>query len=211
MKQTCSPLLHRAVVASLMVMAATNTYGDITVNFANLEWTGFNFSDVTASLSPNEITGTFTGATINVTLNASANNTYANDLAIYVDLPPLSTGGFLQLGGVSNLGAPQRYSWPNGGNAAPGTTSIGTVNFTTPLNFTGNPAVDGTIWVGNGNGAGGTSGTWTGTLILHGINSTPLGATPVPEVSTLGAGGLLGAGAFWALRRRQRIQQSGNA
>jgi MYXO-CTERM domain-containing protein len=210
MKRSFSPVLYRAVVASLMAMAATNTYGDVTVNLSNQTFTAFNFSEVT-DYNLNEITGTFTGATINVTLNASVAFTYANDLAIYVDVAPLSTGGFLQLGGFSSLSAAQRYSWPNGGSDTPGTTVTGTVNFTTPLTFNGNRAVDGTIWVGNGYGAGSTSGTWTGTLTLHGIGITPLGATPVPEVSTLGAGGLLGAGAFWALRRRQRIQQSGNA
>ena len=128
-----------------------------------------------------------------------------------MDVAPLSPGGFLQLGGSSDLSAAQRYNWPNGNIDTFGTPVTGTVNFTTALTFTGDRSVDWTIWVGNGYGASGTSGTWTGTLTLHGINSTPLGATPVPEVSTLGAGGLLGAGAFWALRRRQRIQQSGNA
>jgi MYXO-CTERM domain-containing protein len=207
MRKFVSPRVHRAVVASLMSMGAMSAYGDITFSFNNQTWTGFNFNQVT-DYNLNQVTGTFTGATINVTLNASVADTYADDLAIYVDLQPLGTGGFLQVGGFSNLGATQRYTWPNGGSAAPGTTSIGTVTFTNPLTFTGNPAVDGTIWVGNGYGGAGTSGTWTGSVTLHGINFVPLGATPVPEASTVGAGGLLGAGAVWALRRRRRVQQT---
>jgi MYXO-CTERM domain-containing protein len=190
-----------------MSMGAMSAYGDIAFSFNNQTWTAFNFNQVT-DYNLNQVTGTFTGATINVTLNASVLFTYADDLTIYVDVQPLNNGGFLQLGGFSNLSATQRYYWPNGGSDAPGTTSIGTVTFTTPLTFTGNPAVDGTIWIGNGYGAGGTSGTWTGSVTLHGINLVPLGATPVPEASTVGAGGLLGAGAVWALRRRRRVQQT---
>lgn len=190
-----------------MSMAAMSAYGDIVVSLNNQTFTGFQFNEIT-DYALNQVTGTFTGATINVTLNASVAYTYADDLTIYVDVQPLSTpGGFLQIGGINNFLAAQRYTWPNRASDVPGTTTIGTVNFTTPLTFTGNPAVDGTIWIGNGYMGAGTSGTWTGSVTLHGINLDPLGATPVPEASTVGAGGLLGAGAVWALRRRRRVQQ----
>ena len=205
-----TPAVRKAVLVSMSVWVASSAYGDITVNLSNQTFTGFNFSEVT-DYTANNVVGTFTGATINVTLNASIAYTYADDLAIYVDVAPLSTGGFLQLGGFSNLSASQRYSWPNGASTTPGTTSIGNVTFTTPLSFTGNRSVDGTIWIGNGYGAAGASGTWTGSITLHGIDISPLGVTPVPEASTLGAGGLLGVGALWALRRRQRVQRGANA
>jgi MYXO-CTERM domain-containing protein len=114
--------------------------------------------------------------------------TYADDLCVYVDVAPLSTAGFLQVGGFSNLSAAQRYSWPNGGSSAPGTTVIGTVNLTTALAFTGNAAVDGTIWLGNGYGASGTSGTWTGSITLIGVD-----AVPAPgAIALLGLAGLAG-------------------
>ena len=178
-------ILSGAAVAALSSAAAA----DITVTLTNQTFTGFNFSQFVDYTQFN-IVGTLTGASINVTLNASVAYTYADDLCVYVDIEPLSTAGFLQIGGFSNLSAAQRYSWPNGGSSAAGTTSIGTVNLTTALAFTGNKAVDGTVWVGNGYGAAGTSGTGTGTITLHGIDAV---AVPAPgALALLGLAGLAG-------------------
>ena len=151
----------------------------ITVTLANQTFTGFNYSQF-VDYTQGSIQGTLTSVSINVTLNASVAYTYADDLSVYVDIEPLSTTGFLQIGGFSNLTPTDRYSWPNGNSNAIGTTSVGTVTLTTPLTFTGNKAVDGTIWIGNGYGAAGTSGTWTGTVTLNGVNFVPLGPPPPP-------------------------------
>jgi MYXO-CTERM domain-containing protein len=48
------------------------------------------------------------------------------------------------------------------------------------------------IWIGNGYGAAGTSGTWTGTITLLGVT-----AVPAP-----GAVALLGLAGFCSRRRR---------
>jgi len=176
-------VLAAGVAAAALVSAAS---ADVTVTFTNQTWTGFNFSDLSAAYGG--FSGTLTGVSVNATLNASVSFTYADDLCIYVDVAPLSTAGFLQVGGFSNLSAAQRYSWPNGGSSAPGTTVIGTVNLTTALAFTGNAAVDGTIWLGNGYGAAGTSGTWTGSITLIGVD-----AVPAPgAIALLGLAGLAG-------------------
>ena len=168
---------------------ASAASADITVTLTNQTFTGFNFAQFVDYTQYN-IVGSLTGASINVTLDASVAYTYADDLCVYVDIEPLSTAGFLQVGGFSNLSAAQRYSWPNGGSNAPGTTSIGTVNFTTALAFSGNKAVDGTVWIGNGYGAAGTSGTWTGTVTLHGVDAV---AVPAPgAIALLGLAGLAG-------------------
>ena len=179
-------VLASSVAAAALASAAS---ADITVTLTNQTFTGFNFSQFVDYTQFN-IVGTLTGASINVTLNASVAYTYADDLCVYVDIEPLSTAGFLQIGGFSNLSAAQRYSWPNGASNAPGTTSIGTVNLTTALSFTGDRAVDGTVWVGNGYGAAGTSGTWTGTVTLHGVDAV---AVPAPgALALLGLAGLAG-------------------
>jgi len=179
-------VLAAGVAAAALASAAS---ADITVTLTNQTFTGFNFATVVDYTQFN-IVGSFTGASINVTLNASVAYTYADDLCVYVDVEPLSTAGFLQVGGFSNLSAAQRYSWPNGGSSAVGTTSIGTVNFTTALAFTGDKAVDGTVWIGNGYGAAGTSGTWTGTVTLHGLDAV---AVPAPgALALLGLAGLAG-------------------
>ncbi len=180
-------VLAAGVAAAALASAAS---ADITVTLTNQTFTGFNFSQFVDYTQFN-IVGSLTGASINVTLNASVAYTYADDLCVYVDIEPLSTAGFLQVGGFSNLSAAQRYSWPNGASNAPGATSIGTVNFTTALAFTGNKAVDGTVWVGNGYGAAGTSGTWTGTVTLHGVDAV---AVPAPgALALLGVAGIVGA------------------
>jgi len=168
-------------------------HADITLPFTNQTWSGFSF---TSFLAEQPVQGTLTAVSVNATLTASTSFTYADDLCIYVDPEPLSTGGLLQVGGFSNLSAAQRYSWPNGGSSAPGTTVIGTVTLVTPLDFTGT-AADPTIWLGNGYGGTGTSGTWTGSVTLVGINA-------VPEPTTTGlllAGAALSAGGYYRRRR----------
>ena len=172
------------IAAAALVSAAS---ADVTYTFTSQTWTGFNFNEAYAAGS---LTGTLTGATVNATLTASSNYTYADDLCIYVAPSPLALGGLLQCGGFSNLQAGQRYSWANGGSNAPGTTVSGTVNFTTGINMAANPTQS--IWIGNGYGAAGTSGTWTGSITLLGVT-----AVPAP-----GAIALLGLAGFCSRRRR---------
>ena len=178
-----------AIGASVAVVVASVASADVTYTFTNKTWTAFNFTEAYAAGS---LTGTLTGVSVNATLNASANYTYADDLCVYMDAAPLGTGGLLQVGGYSNLSALQRYSWPNGGSSAPGSTVSGTVNLTTPgyINMAANPTQS--IWIGNGYGGPGNAGTWTGTITLIGVN------VPAP-----GAVALLGlAGAIGGRRRR---------
>ena len=175
-------LIASSIAAAALVSAAS---ADVTYTLTNQTFTGFNFNEAYAAGS---LTGTLTGATVNATLTASSNYTYADDLCIYVAPSPLALGGLLQCGGFSNLNATQRYSWANGGSDAPGTPVSGTVNFTTGINMAANPTQS--IWIGNGYGAAGTSGTWTGTITL-------IGVVPAP-----GAVALLGLAGLTSRRRR---------
>jgi MYXO-CTERM domain-containing protein len=50
------------------------------------------------------------------------------------------------------------------------------------------------IWLGNGYGAAGTSGIWSGTIILHGVDAIP----------TPGALALLGLAGLAARGRRRK-------
>jgi uncharacterized protein (TIGR03382 family) len=155
-------------IGALTAAVASAASADVTFTFTNQVWTGFNFTE---AYDAGALTGTLTGASVNATLNASTNYTYADDLCIYVAGSPLALGGMLQCGGFSNLGAGQRYSWANGGADAPGTPVTGTVNFTTGINMATNPTMS--VWIGNGYGAAGTSGTWSGTITLIGVNNIP--------------------------------------
>ena len=171
-------VLAAGVAAAALVSAAS---ADVTYTFTNQVWTGFNFSEANAAGS---LTGTLTGASVNAVLNASTAYTYADDLCIYVAGSPLALGGMLQCGGFSNLNATQRYSWANGGSNAANTPVSGTVNFTTGIDMAANSTMS--IWIGNGYGAAGTSGTWTGTITL-------IGVVPAPgAIALLGLAGLTG-------------------
>ncbi len=172
-------ILAAGVAAAALVSAAS---ADVTYTLTNQTFTGFNFSEAATAGS---LAGTLTGASINIVLNASVSFTYADDLCVYVAGSPLATGGMLQCGGYSNLSAAQRYFWPNGASSAPGTTSIGTVNFTTGIDMAANPTMS--VWIGNGYGATGTSGTFTGTITLHGVSVPAPGA-----IALLGLAGLVG-------------------
>ena len=166
--------------ASLAAIVGSVATADVTYSFTNQTWTGFNFTE---AYTAGGLSGTLTGATVNATLNAAVSYTYADDLTVYVAGSPLALGGALQCGGFSNLNAVQRYSWANGGSSAPNTTVTGTVNFTTGINMTGSTN---SIWIGNGYGAAGTSGTWTGSITL-------LGVTPAPgAIALVGLAGLVG-------------------
>jgi len=177
-------LKRAAALAFAVGVAETSSVhaADIVINFTNQTWAGFNFSDQTAGstgLPINQAVGTLTAVSVNATLNASVAYTYANDLTVYLAGSPLALGGYLQVGGFSNLNATQRYSWANGNSETVGTTVIDTKTLTTGLVFTGTTA-DPVIWVGNGYGAAGTSGTWTGTVTLHGLSTVV-----VPEPGTV--------------------------
>ena len=168
--------------ASLAAIVGSVATADVTYSFTNQTWTGFNFTEAYVA---GGLTGTMTGASINATLNASVSYTYADDLAVYIAGTPLALGGALQCGGYSNMQAAQRYYWPNGASSAPGTTSIGTVTFTTGVDMTGSTN---SVWIGNGYGAAGTSGTFTGSITLIGVN-----AVPAPgAIALLGLAGLVG-------------------
>jgi len=177
-------LIASGIAAVALVSSAS---ADVTFTFTNQTWTGFNFTEAFAA---GTLTGNLRGVTVNATLNASTNYTYADDLCVYVAPAPLALGGLLQCGGFSNLNAGQRYSWANGASNAPGTPVTGTVNFTTSIDMGRSPTQ--IIWVGNGYGAAGTSGTFTGTITLLGVT-----AIPAP-----GAVALLGLAGFCSRRRR---------
>ncbi len=178
------------------ISAGHTAHAAITYTFTNKTWTGF---DLTQALAAGSFTGTLTAVSVDATLNASSAYTYADDICVYVNGPVLALGGQVQVGGFSNLQATRRYSWSNGGSNAPGTRVTGTVNLEFPITFnsTDNPTM--AIWIGNGYGAAGTSGTWTGTVTLEGLST----AVPEPGSLLLGMSGLV-AMASRRVRRRGR-------
>jgi hypothetical protein len=182
--------------------------------FTSQTFTGFNFGGL--GVDPATIYGPgaiLRKVSVNATLNASVDYTYADDLTFYLDIPPVSLGGRLQIGGFNNLNAPTRLSWPNGGSDVPGTTVTGSFlesawnpGGTTPIDLYTYFSAGNGIWFGNGYGAAGTSGTWTGYLE---IDYDPVNA---PSTEVPGPLPLAGAAASfaWARTLRRRIQEGSN-
>ncbi len=78
-----------AIGASVAVIVASVASADVTYTFVNQTWEGFNFNEAYAA---GTLTGTLTAVRANATLNASVDYTYADDLCVYMDGAPLSTG-----------------------------------------------------------------------------------------------------------------------
>jgi MYXO-CTERM domain-containing protein len=174
-----------AACAAMALAGAASA--DVTIDFTDATYAGFAFAQFFGPDTGEYLVGTLTGVSVNAVLTASTSFTYADDLCVYVSPVPLATGGLLQVGGFSNLGATERISWSNGGSSAPGTTVIDTVTLGTALVFTGS-ASDAAVWLGNGYDTT-TSGTWTGSITLIGVE-----AIPAPgAVALLGLAGLAGS------------------
>jgi MYXO-CTERM domain-containing protein len=180
MKTTCIAALPLA--AAIAAGVASSASADVTYTLTNQTFSGFNFTQAAAAGS---LAGTLTGVSVDAVLLGSISYTYADDLCVYLDAGALSTGGAVQVGGFSNLLAAQRYVWPNGMSSAVGTTVSGTVTLVTSVNMTGS---DLNVWIGNGYGAAGTSGTWSGTITLHGVSVVPAPGA----IALLGLAGLAG-------------------
>ena len=181
MKNTC---LISSIAAAAIAAGAS---ADVTYTFDSLTLDALEFNQI---FGAGTLVGSLTGVRVNATLLDSV-RTYANDLTIYIDLPPIGNGA-LQVGGYSTLGSTQRYWWSNGNSGDAGTIVNSTVTLTTPIGFTGT-AADLPVLLGNGFSGGGASGTWTGSITLIGVD-----AVPAP-----GAIALLGLAGLTASRRRR--------
>ncbi|MBU3683366.1 MAG: PEP-CTERM sorting domain-containing protein [Phycisphaerales bacterium] len=181
MKNTC--LISTIAFAAI----AAGASADVTYTFDSLTLDALEFNQI---FGAGTLVGSLTGVRVNATLLDSV-RTYANDLTIYIDLPPIGNGA-LQVGGYSTLGSTQRYWWSNGNDSAAGTVVNSTVNLATAIGFTGT-AADLPVLLGNGFSGGGAMGTWTGSITLIGVN-----AVPAP-----GAIALLGLAGLAAGRRRR--------
>lgn len=178
----------KAFVAASALAVASAAAADVTIDFAGATFTGWNFASL---YEVGDLEGTLTGVSVNAVLDASTNFTYADDLCIYLTpTNDLTLGGRLQVGGFSDTTAESWYLWANGGSSAPGTTVIDSID----LSAEGIDAANFAFWLGNGYGSGSTSGTWTGSITLHGVSEV---------VPTPGAMALLGLGGLMARRRRR--------
>ncbi len=201
--------LRSAALASLLVLIPTAARGDVTITLSNRTFTSLEFL-AGIDYTQFNISGRLTGITVGLTLTASdagsLTSPEADDFAFLVHKDPLSQdgAGALQLGGSFIDYSATKLLWLNGDSQVIGTQLTGTISLTTDILFNEDESKNGKLWVGYGYDDFGTSssGTWDGTLILHGLTAVPISGTPVPEGSTWSAAGLLVLGSWWTYRRR---------
>ena len=167
-----------AATASAAAVVASAASADVTFSLTNFRMEGSNLIEFAGD---GELNGVLTGATINIVMTAWTNYTYADDLCIYLDTAPTFTvGGALQIGGLNTFDAEERYALPTQQR-----TSMREITFATPIDIS---AGNLKLWIGNGYGGETTTGTWNGTITLHGLSGIP---APGP-IALLGLAGIVG-------------------
>lgn len=168
-------------------VAAVTAFGsaavaDIDLSFTDFEAVGANY----VQYAPNTLEGTLNAFDGEFVLTEDGLNfTYADDFSILIANADL-TDILVQMGGYSNFGADNYFTWTSGGSSAAGTQGGGFID-AGPIDVTGYY-----VWIGNGYGGGG-AGIWTGTVDMIGDVSF----VPAP-----GALALLGLAGLASRRRR---------
>ncbi|MFM8817537.1 MAG: thrombospondin type 3 repeat-containing protein [Phycisphaerales bacterium] len=153
-----------ALAGAVSALATAAASADVTVSLGQLQAPGMHFLRIAA---PGELVGTLTGVTVSAVISVSVSKTYAQDLTVYVDALPLDGAGQLQVGGFTPLAETATHlMWPSGDDFRWGTPVSGTVALPAPLALGGTPLA---VFVGNGYGTPWASGTWTGSVTLHGV------------------------------------------
>ena len=149
---------------ALAALAAASAPADVTVTVTDFRVLGMHFAQVVA---PGALTGTLTGVSIDAAISGSVSKTYAQDLAIYLDVPPLDGEGLVQVGGFTPANEwATNLMWPSGDHFVAGTRALGTVNLPKPVPMDGSPL---SVYLGNGYGSPWSAATWNGTITLHGV------------------------------------------
>ena len=160
------PDLRKLVPLTVLSLAAL-ARADAVFQFTSVSFGGYSFTRIFPQ--PPGLTGDLVSVTVNATLVTSFGSTFANDLCLYIDPLPFGAGGLLQIGGRSEFGASQQQFWPNGASSAPGTVVSGSILLDAPISFSGT-SLDPAVWLGNGFNSPSSSGVWTGTISLVGVN-----------------------------------------
>jgi hypothetical protein len=177
--------LHSIIgIAAIGSMAAVAS-ADVNLTFDNFIASGGQFAAY-----DDEVVGVLDTVDGDFLLNAAGENfTWADDLTLLV-AEATESGGvgdiLIQVGGYSDYGAANRFTWPTGASGDAGTVGGGEVAIG-GIDVTGYR-----LWIGNGYTSGG-AGNWSGDIFLGGS----IAFVPAP-----GALALLGLGGLAARRRR---------
>ena len=193
-----------AVASSVIAASAA---GDVAVLFNTpntVEFAGGQFDqqgEIGTTGEYNVLEGTLTEVSPLFFLTNSSDSgedgTWANDLTILIATGLTSDDDFLvQIGGYSDLGAANTFSWATGSSGAPGTGVAGAVSIG-GIDVTGY-----NLYLGNGYLFGGEA-TWQGEIELIGVNyRAGLGDDLEGEIPAPGVLALLGLAGVCNRRRR---------
>jgi MYXO-CTERM domain-containing protein len=168
------------LAASAVAVAASAASADVVFTLNNFRIEG---SELTQFAVEGDLSGVLTGATIDIVMTAWTNYTYADDLCIYLaEGPTFTQGGALQIGGFNSnsMDAEESYTLPTQNQR-----TQRTLRFIDPIDLTGKGLH---LWIGNGFGGSTTTGTWNGTITLHGVTGIPAPGA----LALLGLAGLTG-------------------
>jgi hypothetical protein len=138
---------------------------DVVLRLKDFQMDGLHFVQV---VPPRGLVGELTSISVNATISGSVSKTYAQDLCVYLDAPPLDGEGELQVGGftpINEFGA--QAMWPSGDFFRDGTPVNGTVSLLQPFPMAKSPLA---IYIGNGYGSPWASAKWNGSITLHGVD-----------------------------------------
>ena len=155
---------HLCLAIASAAATANASFADVVITVTDFRVEGMHFAQVVA---PGALTGTLTGMSIDATIAGSVSRTYAQDLTVYVDAPPLDGEGLFQVGGFTPVNEWATNSmWPSGDHFVSGTRALGLVSFPKPVPMDGSPLA---VYLGNGYGSPWAVATWSGTVTLHGV------------------------------------------
>ena len=166
-RSTISKQLAASVVGATFALSAPAS-ADVVLQIKDFQMGRLNFVQMVGA---RDLIGELTSISVNATISGSVSKTYAQDLCVYLDVPPLNGGGELQVGGFTPISDNGTHAmWPNGDFYRDGTPVVGTVVLAQPVQMSKSQLA---VYVGNGYGTPRASAEWNGTITLHGVNWIP--------------------------------------
>lgn len=163
--RSSDPRLLAALAAVPACAFAATAAADVVLQLNDFQMEGLHFVQV---VPPRGLVGQLTSISVNAVVSGSVSKTYAQDLCVYLDAPPLDDEGELQVGGftpINEFGA--QAMWPSGDFFRDGTPVSGTVPLLQPFPMAKSQLA---IYVGNGYGTPWASARWNGSITLHGVD-----------------------------------------
>ena len=158
-------MLSLSLAAGAACALGAPASADVVLQLKDFQMQGMHFVQI---VPPRGLVGELTAISVNATITGSVSKTYAQDLCVYLDVPPLDGEGELQVGGFTPINEfGDRAMWPSGDFFRDGTPVVGSVPLMQSFPMAKSPLA---IFVGNGYGSPWASGRWNGSITLHGVD-----------------------------------------